>query len=68
MLNKKDFPVAITLHFATEKSKSEFLGGLLDGWGENAPINIQWNYTNAKMSADKHEDFFVTTYDPHDWD
>ena len=35
----------LILEFPTKRQKSEFVGGLLDGWGESAPIDVSWDYT-----------------------
>lgn len=36
-----NFPVVLTLRFRSEHEKSEFLGQLSDGWGENF-VGLEW--------------------------
>ncbi len=46
-MNKSDFsdyPFLLQLHFKSEEDRDEFLGGFLDGWGENAPIQTHWSW------------------------
>lgn len=33
----------LILEFANDEQKSNFVGGLLDGWGEGAPITVDWD-------------------------
>jgi len=33
----------VILTFTTEEQKNDFIGGLLDGWGEGAPIDVDWD-------------------------
>lgn len=35
--------VYLILEFKNDREKSEFVGGLLDGWGESAPIRVTWD-------------------------
>lgn len=32
----------VILEFRSQADKSAFIGGLLDGWGEGAPIEVNW--------------------------
>lgn len=40
--NEADYPVTITLRFRTVEEKHFFMGGLSDGWGENA-CGLSWD-------------------------
>jgi hypothetical protein len=33
----------LILEFHNEAQKDSFVGGLLDGWGESAPIEVDWD-------------------------
>jgi hypothetical protein len=41
----EEYPVSVTLHFKNEAEKNFFMGGLSDGWGENA-CSLSWTYEN----------------------
>lgn len=41
-LDEQSYPVAITLRFRTVEDKNLFMGGLSDGWGENA-CALSWD-------------------------
>jgi hypothetical protein len=61
-VHKKDFddyPVIIELRFKNREKAEEFLGGFLDGWGENAPIRLHWNFDQKyidKLAVDPDEE------------
>lgn len=40
----------VTLVFKSKSQKSAFISGLLDGWGEGAPIAVTWDH--GKSDAD----------------
>jgi hypothetical protein len=33
----------LILEFRNDDEKNRFVGGLLDGWGEGAPISVDWD-------------------------
>ena len=33
----------VVLEFRSQAQKERFIGGLLDGWGESAPIDVTWD-------------------------
>lgn len=37
----------LILEFNNDEEKSRFVGGLLDGWGENGPFSISWDSGKA---------------------
>lgn len=64
-IDKEKFPVAITLRFATEAKKREFLGGLIDGFGENY-CDVDWAWADAPYkSAYKADEFTINPVDPN---
>jgi hypothetical protein len=34
---------AVVVEFPSQAQKEDFIGGLLDGWGEGAPIEVTWD-------------------------
>jgi hypothetical protein len=44
-------PVEITLRFKSVEDKKEFLGGLMDGWGENY-CNLIWDWEAGVQFSD----------------
>ena len=42
---------AVVVEFPSQAQKHDFIGGLLDGWGEAAPIQVTWDGCDAGDAA-----------------
>jgi hypothetical protein len=58
--------IKVVLHFESKKDRDDFMGGLVDGWGEDH-CNVQWDWEDG-MKFDEAIDFNVTVNDDRDWE
>lgn len=62
-IDPAEFPVSIIFRFRTEAEKNAFLGGLIDGFGENH-CRVGWPWKGAAdMRAYAFREFTVTMPD-----
>jgi len=45
------YPFHVVLHFESKDDADHFIGGFMDGWGENIPWEIDWDGTNWERLA-----------------
>jgi hypothetical protein len=48
----EQFPVPLTLKFRSVQEKDIFLAGLIDGWGEGAPVSLSWDKSASVYEVD----------------
>jgi hypothetical protein len=58
--------IKVVLHFESKKDRNDFMGGLVDGWGEDH-CNVQWDWEDG-MKFDEAIDFNVTVNDDRNWE
>lgn len=58
----------VTLVFTSQEAKSQFIGGLLDGWGEGGQFQVDWDCGESnedgpcEVPATEADEIRVTVY------